>query len=179
MTVKVLCMSLLLLAAITLHNVRVCYDKLMSHRQVGFGIIGLVISVVLIGIGILIGLQVPLALQHKGTITTLLSNLHGPSTALTATVTGTVTEGPTTPVCMVGRPCDQPVANHTLEAIDASGKIAAQTTTATDGSYTLKLAPGNYTLVLVPKLGMSVNGSQLTAVSGAQTHNIAVDSGLR
>lgn len=172
-------MPLMLIATTILSNATVCYDWLMSHKQNGFGIIGLIIALILVGTGILIGLQVSLSLQHKGTITTFLSNLHVPGAPLTATVTGHVTEGPATPVCMLDKPCDQPVSSHTLEALDLSGNVAARTTTAADGSYTLKLALGQYTLVLVPKLGFNVNGSQLTVIGGTQTHNISVDSGLR
>lgn len=151
----------------------------MNRKQTGFGLIVSFIVLGLVGVGILIGWQLSLTFQHKGSITAVLNNLHLSGSSLSATVSGTVTEGPTTPVCMLNTPCDRPVANHTLEALDTAGNVAAQTTTAADGSYTLRLSPGHYTLVLVPKLGMSLNGSRLVAASGSQTHDITVDSGIR
>lgn len=61
-------------------------------------------------------------------------------------IAGTISEGPITPVCTSGVPCDRPLV-ATLIATDARGIEVARTTSAADGSYRLGLLPGSYTVI--------------------------------
>src|SRR3954454_16316849 len=67
---------------------------------------------------------------------------------------GTVSKGPTTPVCRVGTPCSAP-AQVTL-LFQRAGRTTRVHTTAT-GTYTARLAPGYYTVKTVERIGITPN----------------------
>lgn len=96
-----------------------------------------------------------------------------------ATLSGTVTEGPVQPVCRINVPCEAPVANHELVADDQQGHQVASTKTDAQGDYTLHLSPGHYTLTLVPRIGLGVGTASVDVVGGANHYNLSVDTGLR
>jgi len=112
------------------------------------------------------------------------------TTPMDATLSGTVTYGPTAPNCQYPRQCpsvycgntqcNQPLANHQIQALDASGNIKAQATTDKDGKYSMKLAIGHYSLKLVPTVGLGGGTTYPVDVkAGANTFNIAADTGIR
>jgi len=96
-----------------------------------------------------------------------------------ATLSGTVSIGPSSPVCISGQPCSRVLANYMLEARDASGNLAATTKTDSNGDYTMNLAPGTYTISTLPKVGIGEPGRQVTVKSGANHFDIVFDTGLR
>jgi hypothetical protein len=97
-----------------------------------------------------------------------------------AVLSGTVTQGPATPVCQSFATCANPVAGHTIQAIDSGGQVAASTKTDSKGKYSLHLKPGTYTLNLDPKIGLGViKNNQVTVHSGTNTFNLEADSGIR
>ena len=97
-------------------------------------------------------------------------------------VEGVVTEGPITPVCTQGTPCDRPLA-ATLIATDSRGIEVARTTSAADGSYRLGLLPGSYTLIPQtdgPGPFPAVQAVQLTVpADGYARVDISYDTGIR
>jgi hypothetical protein len=58
---------------------------------------------------------------------------------------GTVTRGPTKPVCMVNQPCSAPYAHATL-VFSRSGMTARRVTTDAKGAYRIALPPGRWSL---------------------------------
>ena len=67
------------------------------------------------------------------------------ATAATASgLHGTVTRGPTTPVCRAETPCDAPAAVTLVFARPAA--LPQRTRSAADGSYRILLRPGYYTV---------------------------------
>jgi hypothetical protein len=61
---------------------------------------------------------------------------------------GHVTRGPTTPVCMVGKPCSAPVVGARLEFL-RRGVLAGSVRTGAAGGYRISLAPGLYAVRIV------------------------------
>jgi hypothetical protein len=95
--------------------------------------------------------------------------------ALLALLHGTVTIGPVTPVCRVGVPCDKPAASVVLTF--THGARAFRTKTHADGTYTLRLPPGVYTVK--SSEGMRVSPFQLTARKGSHAQRFSIDTGIR
>lgn len=56
---------------------------------------------------------------------------------------GTVTRGPTTPVCVAEQPCSGPASQMTL-LFWRGGRVVARTTTDLSGRYRIALAPASY-----------------------------------
>jgi hypothetical protein len=63
---------------------------------------------------------------------------------------GIVMRGPTTPVCRVGVPCDEPAKGLLLQ-FRRDGRIRAHVRTSQTGWYHVKLRPGRY-VVTTPAL---------------------------
>jgi hypothetical protein len=95
--------------------------------------------------------------------------------ALLALLHGTVTIGPVTPVCRVGVPCDKPAASVVLTF--THGARAVRTRTHADGSYTLRLLPGPYTVS--SSAGMRISPFQITARMGSHVQPFSIDTGIR
>lgn len=97
-----------------------------------------------------------------------------------ATLSGVITEGPTSPTTQAGTSNSAPVANHLVQALDAQGRVAASNKTSTQGNYLFHLKPGAYTLVLVPAIGPgSLQNNTVQVKAGANTFNLSVDTGIR
>ncbi len=102
-------------------------------------------------------------------------------------VAGRAVAGPTCPVqpaSPVPGQCEpRPVAGAVLVVTDGSGHEVARMTTAADGSFTLALAPGTYTLVPQPVAGLIGGARPVTfAVSATgRPADLAVDydTGIR
>jgi len=62
---------------------------------------------------------------------------------------GVVTRGPTRPVCRIGVPCSQPAVGAVL-AFEQGGREVARVRAGALGRYAVRLAPGYYTVVVVP-----------------------------
>jgi hypothetical protein len=104
----------------------------------------------------------------------LLSGLHG-----------TVTKGPTTPVCRVGQPCTAPAQVTLLfrrtTATGASGRPFRARSTA-DGRYRIVLAPGYYTVSTVERIGITPNirpRSVHVRAGHLDLLDFSIDTGLR
>ncbi len=91
---------------------------------------------------------------------------------------GTVTRGPTSPVCRVGVACDEPAANAVFLLV-RKGTSTKVRTDAT-GHYRVRLAPGRYT---VSKGSWGPGGIKPSSVVVPGGHfarvNIAIDTGIR
>jgi len=95
-------------------------------------------------------------------------------------VAGRVTAGPTCPVEQVGHPCPPQPVSGTIKAQKASRTIA-RTRSDANGNYSMRLAPGRYTLVVqtgstfprCPTTPVTVPRGQVVTV------NITCDTGIR
>ena len=98
----------------------------------------------------------------------LLSGLHG-----------TVTKGPTMPVCRVGEPCSAP-AQVTLLFRRAGHTY--RTRAGANGRYRITLAPGYYTVSTVERIGITRN-IRPAAVHVRRAHDdrldFSIDTGIR
>ncbi len=143
--------------------------------QRGFAGAGVIVAVLVVALMAVISFVVAQKYSARP-----LSSGAGNSQTAPATLSGVVTQGPTRPVCNDAAPCTSPVASHTIEAVDADGKVAATTKTDSAGKYSLHLEPGHYTLKLVPRAGLSaLSNSEVDVTGGSQELNLTVDSGIR
>jgi hypothetical protein len=104
------------------------------------------------------------------------------SSGATTTVAGHVLAAPACPVQIAGSPCPpRPVAGADVVAED-DGEVVARTTTGSDGSFTLSLPPGSYTVVASTVSGIRSQASRRIEVplpSGQPPLVLTVDSGIR
>jgi hypothetical protein len=107
----------------------------------------------------------------------LVSCAHAPADS---GIKGTVTIGPTTPVQQEGQPEEAPY-EATIVIENSRGHRVAEVRSSADGSYSMNLAPGTYTLVpqspgVLPRAGAYtavVRAHEFTVV------DIQYDSGIR
>jgi hypothetical protein len=88
---------------------------------------------------------------------------------------GSVTVGPTTPVCRAGTPCSKPAKRTTLTFSRASRVVTAKTDAA--GRYRVQLPTGTWSV----RLGIGMQRTPATVVVRAGTHRVdfSVDTGIR
>jgi len=88
---------------------------------------------------------------------------------------GSVTMGPTTPVCRVGTPCSGP-AGHVTLIFSRPGHVVW---TKTDGAgrYRLSLPTGSW--AVRASVGMRAAPSIVVVRAGTHHENFAIDTGLR
>lgn len=94
---------------------------------------------------------------------------------------GTITRGPTTPVCQVGKPCSEPMAGAMLLFI-RNGRVAARSRSDAHGRYSVQLRLGTYTVSMgvQPKLGSGVKPRTIWLRRAAPTRiDFFVDTGIR
>src|SRR5947209_13013517 len=91
-----------------------------------------------------------------------------------AVVSGTVTIGPTTPVCRVGTPCDKPAGAVTLSFTRAGHTSTARTTSS--GTYRLKLAPGIY--AVRASAGMRITPHAINVRAPTTKLAFSIDTGI-
>jgi hypothetical protein len=94
---------------------------------------------------------------------------------------GTITRGPTTPVCQVGKPCSEPMARALL-IFTRNGRVAARARSDPQGHYSVRLRLGTYavTLGVRPKLGSGIQPRTITLRRAVPTRvDFAVDTGIR
>jgi len=97
-------------------------------------------------------------------------------------IRGLVLRGPTQPVCLVGKPCEEPAAHVTL-AITRAGRIVARVKTGSNGRFTVKLAPGRYTVITTGKqTGIGLMAPSVTALVRRGSYarvTLRIDTGIR
>jgi hypothetical protein len=93
---------------------------------------------------------------------------------------GTVSRGPTTPVCKIGTPCSAPAVGAVL-VFSRSGSVVARVRTGAGGRYSVRLPPGFYAVRLSPvqKIG-GLKPSQVHVRAGVDAHlDFRIDTGIR
>lgn len=107
------------------------------------------------------------------------SSTKSPSDAVTGGITGRVLAGPTCPVERIDAPCPpKAVPKATVNAIPQGGGAATSAVSGADGSFTLALRPGTYTLSAPgrwPKCAPVV----VTVTSHPVRHDLHCDTGIR
>jgi hypothetical protein len=95
-------------------------------------------------------------------------------------IEGHVTTGPTCPVEREGSPCPPGIWTGTVRATSSDG-AAHESTTSSDGSYLLALAPGTYTVIPVVEGAGPPTAKPVTVTVGStmQRLDLQVDSGIR
>jgi hypothetical protein len=94
---------------------------------------------------------------------------------------GTITRGPTTPVCQVGKPCTAPMSGAVL-VFTRNGVVAARARSDSHGHYSLRLRLGTYTVSMAvrPKIGSGVKPQTITLRRAVSTRiDFFVDTGIR
>jgi hypothetical protein len=94
---------------------------------------------------------------------------------------GTITRGPTTPVCQVGRSCTEPMAGALL-VFTRNGRVAARARSDAQGHYSVRLRVGTYTVNMDvrPKIGSGVKPQTITLRRAVPTRiDFFVDTGIR
>ena len=90
---------------------------------------------------------------------------------------GTVTQGPVTPVCQEGTPCNAP-SKHTTLVFVRNGRSKSAVTDA-DGRYSILLVAGTYAL-RIPSARFAFTPHTVTVRAGRMTtRNVSIDTGIR
>jgi hypothetical protein len=93
---------------------------------------------------------------------------------------GTITRGPITPVCQVGKPCNEPMAGAVL--VFRRNGIAARARSDAKGHYSVRLRLGTYTVSMAvrPKIGSGVKPQAIRLSRAVSTRiDFFVDTGIR
>jgi hypothetical protein len=99
------------------------------------------------------------------------------ASAVKSGVHGSVTRGPTQPVCQPKSPCTTPAAGIHLTFV--RGSVVRHTRTNRRGRYSIRLAPGRYT-VRVAAAGASYSPRKVTVRARRMSVlNIDIDTGIR
>jgi hypothetical protein len=98
---------------------------------------------------------------------------------LFGTLHGTVTRGPTAPVCRVGTPCTAP-AKHVTLYFTRNG-TTQRTTTDAQGRYRLRLRAGMYSVKTDQRpFGVRPQPRNVTVRAGVDSRmNFMIDTGIR
>jgi hypothetical protein len=99
---------------------------------------------------------------------------------LASGVHGIVMRGPTQPVCQVGKPCSAPAVG--AELVFTRGTTAVSVRTGTGGRYSLRLAPGVYTVRVspMPKIGAGIRPREVSVTRGVfRRVDFEIDTGIR
>lgn len=149
----------------------------MKSNQKGFVATEVVLLVVIVGVLSAVGWYVYSASQNTKKSPRVISKVVD---KYQAALIGTVTEGPVSPVSTPGNSGVSVVANHVIQAENAQSKVVASTKTDSQGKYEFHLPLGQYTLVLVPKIGMgAIRGNTIQVVAGKNTLDLVADTGIR
>ncbi len=100
---------------------------------------------------------------------------------LTSGLHGTVTRGPTTPVCRVGVPCSAPAVGAVL-VFSRTGHTPARVRAGAGGLYSIRLAPGYYTVTIgqMPRIGFGIRPNQVHVTRGSFARlDFSIDTGIR
>ena len=93
---------------------------------------------------------------------------------------GTVTRGPTKPVCEVDQPCEEPAARVTL-VFSRNGREVRRARTNDEGRYRVTLAPGRYVVRTTARaLLRIVEPTRVRVPRGRYARvNLSIDTGIR
>jgi hypothetical protein len=94
---------------------------------------------------------------------------------------GTITRGPTTPVCQVGKPCTAPMAGAVL-VFTRNSRVVARVRSDSRGRYSVRLRLGTYTVSMGvrPKVGSGVKPQTIRLARAVPTRiDFFVDTGIR
>jgi hypothetical protein len=94
---------------------------------------------------------------------------------------GTITRGPTTPVCQAGKPCNEPMAGALL-VFTRNGRVAARARSDSHGHYSVRLRVGTYTVstAVRPKIGTGLRPRTIRLSRAVPTRiDFFVDTGIR
>jgi hypothetical protein len=93
---------------------------------------------------------------------------------------GTVTRGPTRPVCEVDQPCEAPAADVTL-VFYREGRRIARVRTNDQGKYRITLRPGRYLVrTTAPSIRRIIDPPLVTVPRGRYARvNFSIDTGIR
>ena len=85
------------------------------------------------------------------------------------------------PVCRVGVSCSEPATGAELE-FDRNGKRVALVHVGAHGAYSVRLAPGDYTVLVVPHapIGRGIDPMRVHVYAGkSRRRNFQIDTGIR
>jgi hypothetical protein len=94
---------------------------------------------------------------------------------------GIVMRGPIAPVCRMGMPCEEPAVGAVL-VFSLDGRVAARARVGAGGRYSVRLAPGTYTVrqAPLPRIGFGIRPDRARMVRGASTRvDFFIDTGIR
>jgi hypothetical protein len=94
---------------------------------------------------------------------------------------GTITRGPTTPVCQMGKPCTEPYVGALL-VFRRNGAVAARARSDANGRYSVRLRLGTYNVSMAvrPKIGSGVKPQTIRLSRAVSTRiDFYVDTGIR
>jgi hypothetical protein len=94
---------------------------------------------------------------------------------VTGVLWGSVTIGPTTPVCQAGVPCSGAAKQATL-TFSRPGRVVS-TKTDDEGRYRIRLAVGAWTVRA--SVGMRTTPTSIRVRAGTRRANFSVDTGIR
>jgi hypothetical protein len=98
------------------------------------------------------------------------------------TLTGIVTRGPITPVCVAEQPCDAPAPNVRL-LFSRNGAVVGRAVTDQDGRYRLRLPAGSYSVrraVTAAPIDRKLDPNRARVYPGRLTHvDFSIDTGIR
>lgn len=94
---------------------------------------------------------------------------------------GVVTRGPVTPVCRVGSSCNEPAVGAILVFL-TGGHVVARVRTRVGGRYSVRLAPGLYSVRLlpIPRIGFGLRPTIVRVVQRSfRRLDFTIDTGIR
>ena len=93
---------------------------------------------------------------------------------------GVVTRGPTTPVCVTGKPCSEPAVGAVV-AFLRHGRVVARVRVGAEGRYQVRLAPGTYAVrqVPAPRIGFGIRPDRVRVRAVSTRVDLFIDTGIR
>ncbi|HEY2074645.1 MAG TPA: hypothetical protein VGG88_13800 [Gaiellaceae bacterium] len=96
-----------------------------------------------------------------------------------ALLQGVVVRGPTTPVCMTGKPCSEPAVGAVL--VFSRDGVSERVRVGAGGRYSVRLAPGTYAVrqAPAPRIGFGVRPDRVRVTRAGTRANFYIDTGIR
>ena len=110
----------------------------------------------------------------------LLAGCGGTTSPQIGTLHGVVTRGPIMPVCREGVPCSEP-AHGTRILFKQADSVSGSVTVAKDGSYSVSLPAGVYTVAVAQSspIGSGISPSSVTISQSDRKVDFQIDTGIR
>lgn len=98
--------------------------------------------------------------------------------AALALLHGVVMRGPTAPVCMTSKPCNEPAVGAVLVFSRSGHRVKVRV--GAGGRYSVRLAAGTYSVreLPAPKIGIGLRPDRVR-VAGPTRANFFIDTGIR